>query len=79
MVLAAGGNPFLLDSPRPRIPLAAYANRELRYRTLANTAPAEADRLLDLAQEAVRRHWQLYEDMATRGGRRFPADAREDR
>ena len=27
------GNPFLLDSPRPRIPLASYTQRELRYRT----------------------------------------------
>ena len=40
---AAGGNPFLLDSPRPRIPLADYTKRELRYRTL-NTDPAEAER-----------------------------------
>ena len=34
MVRAEGGNPFLLDSPRPRIPLADYTNRELRYRSL---------------------------------------------
>ena len=45
VVRAAGGNPFLLDSPRPRIPLADYTNRELRYRTLTNTDPAEAERL----------------------------------
>ena len=42
---AAGQNPFLLDSPRPRIPLADYTSRELRYRILANTDPAEAERL----------------------------------
>ena len=29
---AAGNNPFLLDSHRPRIPLADYVYRELRYR-----------------------------------------------
>ena len=39
MARAAGGNPFLLDSPRPRIPLADYTSRELRYRTLANDRP----------------------------------------
>ena len=39
MLRAAGGNPFLLDSPRPRIALADYTQRELRYRALANCAP----------------------------------------
>ena len=58
----AGGNPFLLDSPRPRIPLADYTNRELRYRTLANTDPAEAERLHGLAQEAVDQRWDLRGD-----------------
>jgi pyruvate-ferredoxin/flavodoxin oxidoreductase len=67
MLGAAGGNPFLLDSPRPRIPLVDYTNRELRYRTLANTDPAQAERLLGLAEQAVARHWRVYEEMATRG------------
>src|ERR1700680_4143056 len=75
---ANGGNPFLLDSPRPRIPLADYIYRELRYRVLANTDPVEAERLLGLAQQAVEQRWQVYEEMATRGAQRFPADARKD-
>ncbi len=79
MARAAGGNPFLLDSPRPRIPLADYTNRELRYRTLANTHPAEAERLHGLAEQAVAQRWEVYEEMATRGAKRFPADARRDR
>jgi pyruvate-ferredoxin/flavodoxin oxidoreductase len=79
MLRAAGGNPFLLDSPRPRIALADYTMNELRYRTLANTDPAEADRLLGLADEAVRQRWQVYEEMATRGAMQFQADARKDR
>jgi len=79
MARAAGGNPFLLDSPRPRIPLADYTDRELRYRTLANAAPAGAERLHGLAEEAVAQRWDLYEEMATRGPHRFPADARRDR
>jgi pyruvate-ferredoxin/flavodoxin oxidoreductase len=78
MVRAAGGNPFLLDSPRPRISLADHTGRELRYRSLANSDPAEADRLHGLAEEAVRQRWQVYEKMATRGATRFPADARKD-
>jgi pyruvate-ferredoxin/flavodoxin oxidoreductase len=74
---SAGGNPFLLDSPRPRIPLAEYTHRELRYRALANTDPAEAERLAALAQQAVDRQWDTYEEMATHGPARFPADARK--
>jgi len=78
VVRADGGNPFLLDSPRPRIPLSDYIYRELRYRVLTNTNPAEAERLLGLAQQAVEQRWKLYEEMAGRGAPRFPADARKD-
>jgi pyruvate-ferredoxin/flavodoxin oxidoreductase len=76
MLRAAGGNPFLLDSPRPRMPLADYTNRELRYRTLQNTDPAEAERLHELAKRAVDQRWDVYEEMATRGAQHFAADAR---
>jgi pyruvate-ferredoxin/flavodoxin oxidoreductase len=75
---AAGKNPFLLDSPRPRIPLADYTSRELRYRILANTDPAEAERLQALAEHEVHQRWATYEEMATRGPSWFPADARKD-
>ena len=76
---ADGGNPFLLDSPRPRMPLADYTRRELRYRALGNTDPAEAERLAGLAQQAVDQRWDIYEEMATHGPARFPPDARKDR
>ena len=79
MLRAAGGNPFLLDSPRPRIALTEYTRRELRYSTLANSDPAEAERLGGLAQAAVRQRWATYEEMAARSAQRFPADARRDR
>ena len=79
MVRAAGRNPFLLDSPRPRIALGDYTDRELRYRTLRNTDPAEAERLHGLAEQAVQQRWDVYEEMATRGAQRFAADARRDR
>jgi pyruvate-ferredoxin/flavodoxin oxidoreductase len=73
---AAGDNPFLLDSPRPRIPLADYTSQELRYRILAQRNPAEAERLMALAEHEIRQRWATYEEMATRGAARFPADAR---
>jgi pyruvate-ferredoxin/flavodoxin oxidoreductase len=74
-VRAEGGNPFLLDSPRPRIALADYTGRELRYRILARSDPAEAERLGALAQQEVNRRWATYEEMAMQGAERFPPDA----
>jgi pyruvate-ferredoxin/flavodoxin oxidoreductase len=76
---ADGGNPFLLDSPRPRMPLAEYRKGELRFRALATAEPEEAERLLGLAQHAADLRWQTYEEMATRGAHAFPTDARADR
>ncbi|HEX6337108.1 MAG TPA: pyruvate:ferredoxin (flavodoxin) oxidoreductase [Jiangellaceae bacterium] len=78
VVRTAGGNPFLLDSPRPRMRLTDYIYRELRYKMLVNSNPSEAERLLHLAQEAVDQRWAVYEEMATRGPERFAPDARKD-
>ena len=75
---AAGANPFLLDSPRPRTSLADYTSRELRYSMLARSRPAEAERLGGLEQTAVDQRWDTYEEMATRSAERFPADARRE-
>lgn len=58
-------NPFVLDSPRPSIPLKDYAYKELRYQILTRTNPEEAERLMSLAQELVNIRWQSYEDMAS--------------
>ncbi len=74
----AGDNPFLLDSPRPRIPFTDYIYRELRYRMLTSTDPAKAESLLALAQQAVRQRWDTYEELATRGAARFPASAQKE-
>jgi pyruvate-ferredoxin/flavodoxin oxidoreductase len=73
---APSPSPFMLDSPRPRLPLADYTGRELRYRVLGHTDPAEAERLAALAQQAVNRQWDTYEELATRGATHFPPDAR---
>jgi pyruvate-ferredoxin/flavodoxin oxidoreductase len=76
---ATDRSPFLLDSHRPRVPLADYRYRELRYRSLNNSDPDEAERLLALAQESIDQRWNIYEDMASRAPRQFPSDARKGR
>jgi pyruvate-ferredoxin/flavodoxin oxidoreductase len=76
VVRADGGNPFLLDSPRPRMQLADYRKGELRFRALAAAQPAEAERLLGLAQQVADQRWRLYEEMSTRSAGDFPSDPR---
>ena len=76
MTTSGGSRPC---SARPRIPLSDYTSRELRYRSLSNTDPAEAERLHRLAEQAVRQRWDVYEEMATRGAQHFAADARKER
>ncbi|MEZ5093521.1 pyruvate:ferredoxin (flavodoxin) oxidoreductase [Nocardioides sp.] len=71
-----GLNPFMLDSPRPTIPLRDYVYSELRYRSLRDAAPEEAERLLGLAQAAVDQRWATYEEMATRSAADFLPDPR---
>jgi pyruvate-ferredoxin/flavodoxin oxidoreductase len=78
LLRAAGRAPFLLDSPRPRLPLRDYRYRELRFASLANADPDEADRLLALAQESIDQRWETYENMAARGPQHFPSDTRKD-
>ncbi len=72
-------NPFRLDSPRPRIPLRAYAYNELRYSSLASTHPEAADALLAQAQAAVNEKYRQYEELASRDGSRFHPDVRPER
>ena len=74
-----GRNPFLLDSPRPRMRLRDYRKGELRFRALANANPSEADRLMDLAEQTAALRWQTYEEMATGTGAQFPLNPQGDR
>ncbi|MDR1237243.1 MAG: pyruvate:ferredoxin (flavodoxin) oxidoreductase [Propionibacteriaceae bacterium] len=69
----AGRNPFLLDSPRPRIPLREYHDKELRFRMLMNSDPEAAERLLEYGQRQVARRWAEYEQMASRSADWYPA------
>jgi len=68
-VREAEENPFILDSPRPRVPLSAYTQNELRYRALAASDPETARRLMAQAQEQVLAKYHLYEEMAREGPR----------
>ena len=58
-------NPFILDSPRPKISLKDYAYHELRYKVLTRTHPEEAEKLIKLGQEMVNQRWKNYEELAT--------------
>jgi pyruvate-ferredoxin/flavodoxin oxidoreductase len=59
-----GQNPFQLDSKAPSVALKDYTYNEVRYRMLTHSDPVEAERLMKLGQEDVRRRWKQYEDMA---------------
>jgi pyruvate-ferredoxin/flavodoxin oxidoreductase len=67
----AKANPFVLDSPRPRINLRDYAYNELRYKMLVNSNPVEAERLMKLAEKSLQLRWSTYEEMATRPADQF--------
>ena len=67
----AGKKPFVLDSPRPSIPLREYAYNENRYRVLTKTHPEEAEELMKSAQELIDRRWETYEHMASQEPTRF--------
>jgi len=68
-------NPFVLDSPRPRIAFKDYAYNELRYKMLQRTNPDGAEHMMKLAQQIVNQKWAIYEQMATRSGSQFHPDA----
>lgn len=78
VIREAGGNPFLLDSPRPRLKLTEYQSAELRYKVLRAADPEEADRLIAIAQAQVDRRWAEYEELALRGADKFAADPRKE-
>jgi pyruvate-ferredoxin/flavodoxin oxidoreductase len=61
---AAGENPLTLDSKPPAIPLKDYIYTETRYKMLTFSKPAEAERLIALAQADVNDRWALYKKWA---------------
>ena len=65
-----GMNPFRLDSPRPRIPLEEYRYNEVRFKSLTQTHPDAAKRMLEQAQRGPR--GALPRVRGPRGARRQP-------
>ncbi len=53
-----------LDSRAPAIPVKEYMYRETRFKMLTKSKPAEAERLLQLAQQDVQLRWRTYEHLA---------------
>ncbi len=66
-----GGNPFRLDSPRPRLKLEDFAYKELRYSVLTQGDREAAAQMMRQAQAAVDQRYRDYEDLAARDGSRF--------
>jgi pyruvate-ferredoxin/flavodoxin oxidoreductase len=62
---AQGLNPLQLNSKAPKIPLQDYAYNETRFRMLTQSKPAEAERLMALAQQDVNERWRMYEQLAS--------------
>ena len=61
---AIGENPFRLDSPRPTRNFKDFAYNEIRYKSLAQSRPAEAEQLAEAAQAGIVEKYKLYEEMA---------------
>ncbi len=70
-------NPFQLDSRPPSVPLKSYIYNEARYTMLAKSNPAEAERLLHLAEEDVTSRWKLYEHMARQTANGKPEEVKK--
>jgi pyruvate-ferredoxin/flavodoxin oxidoreductase len=63
----AGKNPFKLDSKAPKMKFSEYAYLETRYKMLTKSDPEGAKRLMALAEEDVKKRWEVFEEMAKDG------------
>jgi pyruvate-ferredoxin/flavodoxin oxidoreductase len=61
---AQGKNPFVLDSGAAKVTLKDYAYNETRYRMLAQSDPAAAERLIVEAQKELTERWQKLDRQA---------------
>ncbi|MEA3308072.1 MAG: pyruvate:ferredoxin (flavodoxin) oxidoreductase [Chloroflexota bacterium] len=61
---AKGLNPLRLDSKEPKLPIEEYMYNEVRFRSLQQTYPEAATRLLKLAQQDAIARWQQYKQLA---------------
>jgi pyruvate-ferredoxin/flavodoxin oxidoreductase len=60
----AGEHPFHLDSRKPTIPFAEFAQQEARFAMVSRSDPQNAERLAALAQKDIDDQWHYYEQMA---------------
>jgi pyruvate-ferredoxin/flavodoxin oxidoreductase len=68
---SAGQNPFVLDSPRPRMAFRDFAYQENRYLSLQKANPEVAEKLMVAAQEHVNLKWDTYEKMSRQSAAEF--------
>ncbi|MGC9398736.1 MAG: pyruvate:ferredoxin (flavodoxin) oxidoreductase [Anaerolineae bacterium] len=61
---AEGKNPLQLDCKEPSIPIKEYMYNEVRFRTLTQSMPERAERLLKLAQQDATARWNYYKQLA---------------
>jgi len=61
---AKGLNPLQLDSKEPTLPIEEYMYNEVRFRSLKQTYPEAATRLLKLAQQDAIARWHQYRQLA---------------
>jgi pyruvate-ferredoxin/flavodoxin oxidoreductase len=61
---AEGKNPLQLDSREPKLPIKEYMYNEVRFRTLTQSKPERAERLLTLAQQDATARWNYYKQLA---------------
>jgi pyruvate-ferredoxin/flavodoxin oxidoreductase len=59
-----GERPFHLDSRKPTIPFAEFAQQEARFAMVQRGDPQNAQRLTALAQQDIDDQWHYYEQMA---------------
>ena len=64
--LLEGKNPLILDSKKPKIPVANFLNMENRFRMLKKSHPALADEYYTAIQKEVDARWSHYEYLAAR-------------
>jgi len=58
------GKPLMLDSKDPTISFEEFAYNEARFKSLTQTKPEHAAKLMKEAQEEVTRRWNVYRQMA---------------
>lgn len=64
--LLEGKNPLMLDSKKPKIPVAQFLNMENRFRMLKKSHPALAEEYYAAIQKEVDARWSHYEYLAAR-------------